>query len=53
MVKENTKDNISEKNSWYGENTFYYWLWKNELKNLDATGSVFAIIEDFGLKGGF
>jgi len=31
-VRDNTLENISQKNSWYGENTFYYWLWKNNLK---------------------
>ena len=25
-------ENISEKNSYYGEYTFHYWLWKNEIK---------------------
>ncbi len=27
-------ENISEKNPFYGEYTFHYWLWKNEIKNL-------------------
>ena len=31
-VRDNTLENISQKNSWYGENTFYYWLWKNNLE---------------------
>ena len=30
---DNTLDNISEKNSYYGEYTFYYWYWKNLLKH--------------------
>ena len=30
-LRDNTLNNISHKNSWYGENTFYYWLWKNDL----------------------
>ena len=30
-LRDNTEDNISEKNSYYGEYTFYYWLWKNLL----------------------
>jgi len=30
---DNTLINISEKNSHYGEYTFYYWYWKNLLKN--------------------
>ena len=27
-------ENISEKNPYYGEYTFHYWLWKNEIKKL-------------------
>ena len=30
-LRDNTKDNISEKNPYYGEYTFYYWYWKNLL----------------------
>ena len=30
-LRDNTKDNISEKNSYYGEYSFYYWFWKNML----------------------
>ena len=29
---DNTLDNISDKNPFYGEYTFYYWYWKNMLK---------------------
>ena len=29
---DNTLENISEKNPYYGEYTFYYWYWKNLLK---------------------
>ena len=29
---DSTGDNISEKNPFYGEYTFYYWYWKNLLK---------------------
>ena len=29
---DNTGDNISKKNSYYGEYTFYYWYWKNLLQ---------------------
>ena len=32
-LRDNTANNISEKNAYYGEYTFYYWVWKNELKN--------------------
>ena len=36
-IRDNTNENISTKNSWYGENTFYYWLWKNNFKkNFDT-----------------
>ena len=31
---DNKGDNISLKNPFYGEYSFHYWLWKNELKNL-------------------
>ena len=30
---DNTLENISEKNPYYGEYTFYYWYWKNLLKH--------------------
>ena len=29
---DNTNENISKKNPYYGEYTFYYWYWKNLLK---------------------
>ena len=28
-------DNISKKNKYYGEHTFYYWFWKNVLPKID------------------
>ena len=31
-LRDNTLINISDKNSYYGEYTFYYWYWKNLLK---------------------
>ena len=31
--RDNTGDNISSKNPFYGEYTFYYWIWKNFLKD--------------------
>ena len=27
--RDNKGDNISAKNPFYGEYTFYYWIWKN------------------------
>ncbi len=32
--RDNTKENISEKNNFFGEYTFHYWMWKNNIKNL-------------------
>jgi len=34
-IKDNTLENISHKNKYYGEYTFYYWFWKNILPKLD------------------
>jgi hypothetical protein len=33
-LSDNTGKNISNKNSYYGEYTFYYWLWKNLLHEI-------------------
>ena len=33
-LRDNTGDNISEKNNFYGEYSFHYWLWKNEIQNI-------------------
>lgn len=33
-IRDNSGINISNKNAYYGEYSFHYWLWKNELKNL-------------------
>ena len=33
-VKDNLGINISKKNSHYGEHTFHYWLWKNQIDNI-------------------
>ena len=33
-LRDNKDINISEKNSYYGEYTFYYWFWKNILNTL-------------------
>ena len=34
-LRDNTGDNISNKNPYYGEYSFYYWLWKNLLKEIE------------------
>ena len=33
-LRDNTGKNISYKNEYYGEYTFHYWLWKNNLINV-------------------
>jgi len=35
FIRDNTSLNISKKNPYYGEYTFHYWLWKNNMKNLE------------------
>ena len=34
-VRDNSGINISEKNKFYGEYTFHYWFWKNEIKKIN------------------
>ena len=34
-LKDNTLENISFKNKYYGEYTFHYWYWKNILPQID------------------
>ena len=34
-LRDNTGENISEKNKYYGEYTFHYWFWKNLLKSIE------------------
>ena len=33
-LRDNNGINISRKNSYYGEYSFHYWLWKNKLESL-------------------
>ena len=33
-LRDNTGNNISKKNKYYGEYTFHYWLWKNYLNQM-------------------
>ncbi len=35
FFRDNTKINIGKKNPYYGEYSFHYWLWKNDIKNLE------------------
>lgn len=34
-LRDDTGINISEKNPFYGEYSFHYWFWKNQLKNVE------------------
>ena len=34
-LRDNTGQNISAKNPFYGEYTFHYWLWKNQLSKIE------------------
>ena len=34
-LRDNTLDNISFKNKFYGEYTFHYWFWKNVLPKIE------------------
>ena len=34
-IRDNTGDNISKKNKYYDMYTFHYWLWKNNMNNLE------------------
>jgi hypothetical protein len=33
-LRDNTKENISNKNKYYGEYTFHYWFWKNMIDDI-------------------
>ena len=35
FIRDNTELNISKKNPFYGEYTYHYWLWKNNMNKLD------------------
>ncbi len=36
-IRDNTGNNISHKNKYYGEYTFHYWLWKNNMEIFNNT----------------
>ena len=35
-LRDNTNENISIKNKYYGEYTFHYWFWKNLLQHIEG-----------------
>ena len=45
--------NISEKNPYYGEYTFHYWLWKNYLDKIDTEWVGFCQYRKFFMKKNF
>jgi hypothetical protein len=48
-ILDNSLVNISKKNPYYGEYTFYYWYWKNMLKyKKKMSGLVSVLIENYG-----
>ena len=50
-VRDNTGDNITEKNKYYGEYTFHYWFWKNKIDQIqDNTWIGFCAYRRFWLK---
>ena len=42
-------ENISYKNPYYGEYTFHYWLWKNQINNLKDEWIGFCQYRNSGL----
>ena len=43
-LRDNTLKNISKKNPYYGEYTFYYWYWKNMLKYKKKTNGLASVL---------
>ena len=50
FLKDNTKDNISDRNPFYGEYSFHYWLWKNNLNELNHNWIGFCQYRKFWVK---
>jgi len=48
FLTDKSLHNISKKNSYYGEYTFHYWLWKNNIISEKIIGLVFVSTENFG-----
>lgn len=50
FIKDNTKINITDKNPYYGEYTFHYWLWKNKINEFDDNWIGFCQYRKYWLK---
>mgnify|MGYP003952716483 CR=1 FL=1 len=50
FTRDNTNLNISNKNDFYGEYTFHYWLWKNKLVNTEENWIGFCQYRKFWSK---
>ncbi len=50
FLRDNTQDNISNKNEFYGEYTFHYWLWKNYLPKIKSNWIGFCQYRKFFLR---
>ncbi len=48
--QDKTNENISQKNEYYGEYTFHYWLWKNYVDKLDDRWIGFCQYRKFFVK---
>ena len=49
-MRDNTLDNISSKNKFYGEYTFHYWIWKNYLDKIEDNWIGFCQYRKFWFK---
>ena len=49
-LTDKSGENISSKNSFYGEYTFHYWIWKNYLDKIDAEWVGFCQYRKFFVK---
>ncbi len=50
FFSDKTKINISNKNPFYGEYTFHYWIWKNYLEKIDTEWVGFCQYRKFFVK---
>ena len=50
FITDNTKINIAEKNPFYGEYTFHYWLWKNNINESEKEWIGFCQYRKFWAK---